>query len=94
MPTNWSRGELFIITLKFCVFFIIFSFRYEKVEDDKTGTAPSKHLKVVLFLGNEIYQGSGINIKAAKQQAAAQALQNTKYQSKAEKIASIPTMST
>ena len=73
---------------------IIFSFRYEKVEDDKTGTAPSKHLKVVLFLGNEIYQGSGINIKAAKQQAAAQALQNTKYQSKAEKIASIPTMST
>ena len=46
-----------------------------------------------MFLGNEIYQGSGINIKAAKQQAAAQALQNTKYQSKAEKIASIPTMS-
>ena len=64
------------------------------MEDDKNATAgPAKHLKVVLFLGNEIYQGSGINIKAAKQQAAAQALQNTKYQSKAEKIASIPTMS-
>ena len=76
------------------MFLINFTSRYEKVEDDKTGTAPSKHLKVVLFLGNEIYQGSGINIKAAKQQAAAQALQNTKYQSKAEKIASIPTMST
>jgi len=67
--------------------------RYEKVEDEKNATAGSqKQLKVVLFLGNEIYQGSGINIKAAKQQAAAQALQNTKYQSKAEKIASIPTM--
>ena len=65
------------------------------MEDDKTATGgPAKNLKVVLFLGNEIYQGSGINIKAAKQQAAAQALQNTKYQSKAEKIASIPTMST
>ena len=70
------------------------SSRYEKVEDDKSTAGPGKlQLKVVLFLGNEIYQGSGINIKAAKQQAAAQALQNTKYQSKAEKIASIPTLS-
>ena len=50
-------------------------------------------LQVVLFLGNEIYQGSGQTIKSAKQMAAVQALQNTKYQSKKEQIASMPTMS-
>ena len=70
--------------------------RYEKVEEDKTAAAtPSKitSLKVVLFLGNEIYQGTGVTIKAAKQQAAVQALQNTKYQTKEEKKATIPTLS-
>lgn len=69
--------------------------RYEKVEDDKTGgSVKPTNLKVVLFLGNEIYQGQGNNIKAAKQQAAVQALQNTKYQTKEEKKAQIPTLTT
>ena len=69
--------------------------------------------EVVLFLGNEIYQGSGVTIKHAKQQAAVQvfiniilssqvlsyynffylqALQNTKYQSKEEQKAAVPTL--
>ena len=47
----------------------------------------------MLFLGNEIYQGTGTTIKAAKQQAAVQALQNTKYETKEEKKANIPTLS-
>ena len=70
--------------------------RYEKVEEDKTAGATAckiTSLKVVLFLGNEIYQGTGVTIKAAKQQAAVQALQNTKYQTKEEKKATIPTLS-
>ena len=50
-------------------------------------------VQVVLFLGNEIYQGTGTTIKAAKQQAAVQALQNTKYETKEEKKANIPTLS-
>jgi len=73
--------------------------RYEKVEEEKpagTPAAPTKAttLKVVLFLGNEIYQGTGTTIKAAKQAAAVQALQNTKYQSKEDKKAAIPTLTT
>merc|ERR1719330_233435 len=72
--------------------------RYEKVEEDKTATKTtqvgSANLKVVLFLGNEIYQGTGTTIKAAKQQAAVQALQNTKYETKEEKKANIPTLTT
>jgi len=68
--------------------------RYEKVEE-KTPPPPGNSAgsyKIVLFLGNEIYQGSGITIKVAKQQAAVQALQNTKYQSKEEQKAAIPTL--
>lgn len=63
--------------------------RYEKVEDEKNATAgPQKQLKVVLFLGNRFTRAQD-HFKAAKQQAAAQALQNTNTKSKAEKIASI-----
>ena len=67
---------------------IVFLSRYEKVEENGSGGSSKVgsykvcvcvsraqydvFLQVVLFLGNEIYQGSGITIKAAKQQAALQ----------------------
>jgi len=67
--------------------------RYEKVEEKPSpGNPKVGSYKVVLFLGNEIYQGSGVTIKHAKQQAAVQALQNTKYQSKEAQKAAVPTL--
>ena len=46
-----------------------------------------------MFLGTETYQGSGSNIKLAKQAAAVQALATTKYQTTNEKRFALTTIS-
>eukprot|EP00092_Neocalanus_flemingeri_P046333 GFUD01052101.1.p1 GENE.GFUD01052101.1~~GFUD01052101.1.p1 ORF type:complete len:438 (+),score=109.97 GFUD01052101.1:63-1376(+) len=66
--------------------------RYEKVEEAAASGSPNANFKVNLFLGTETYQGQGSNIKAAKQQAAVQALANTKYQTINEKKYSLSTI--
>jgi len=64
--------------------------RYEKVEEiAKSGAPPPTIFKINLFLGNETYQGTGTTLKAAKQAAASQALETTKYPSSAEKKGSM-----
>merc|ERR1719350_2070212 len=67
--------------------------RYEKVEEAASSGSPNTVFKVNLFLGSETYQGSGSNIKLAKQAAAVQALATTKYQTTNEKRFALTTIS-
>jgi len=67
--------------------------RYEKVEEAASSGSPNTVFKVNLFLGTETYQGSGSNIKLAKQAAAVQALATTKYQTTNEKRFALTTIS-
>lgn len=65
--------------------------RYEKVDEPGPGSK-FPEFKVKLFIGTETYEGSGSNIKAAKQSAALQALVNTKYRtSKEQKLSMFAT---
>jgi len=68
--------------------------RYEKVEEAAVSGSPNTNFRVNLFLGTETYQGTGSSIKAAKQQAAALALANTKYKTGVEKKFALTTIST
>jgi len=67
--------------------------RYEKVEEAASSGSPNAIFKVNLFLGAETYQGTGTNVKAAKQHAAITALANTKYQNITEKKFALTTLS-
>lgn len=58
--------------------------RYETVQEPVAGNPQQTEYKVKLFIGTETYEGAGTNLKMAKQNAALQALVNTKYRTTKE----------
>jgi len=59
--------------------------RFEKVCEPEAGNPSKTEFIYKLFIGTETYEGKGNNLKIAKQNAALQALANTKYQTSKEK---------